>query len=321
MDIRNRMADVVKLRCNACQDFLKLIIKSGWQQDLYNKAFDEVNNNGRYKDKYIATYEKMRDIGINNYGIEDMDVTFISEVLHGCPHIALADKRVKDAMKRLTEDRNLTNHSSENEPAEELYLRGLLSLCNLRNFVRTVDKFETSLDDCIRLSYRSKYIKLIDDLKEILDDERIELVCKTKEIKKDIQKILSSPDPLKTWVEISKIYMDKYWILEKDYDRYNEFMVRASDAGIAQAHSGAANYFLIIEKDYEEAEKRLLMMYNAQEHLGVYEMKEIIDLINTYLLRGNTITDGMNKIVDAIVGQGYNIQRTNEGVLQWIKTK
>lgn len=26
MDVRKRMADVVKLRCNVCQDFLKLIV-------------------------------------------------------------------------------------------------------------------------------------------------------------------------------------------------------------------------------------------------------------------------------------------------------
>lgn len=45
MDVRNRMANVVKLRCNACQDFLKLVIQPNWQQNLYNKAEREVMNN------------------------------------------------------------------------------------------------------------------------------------------------------------------------------------------------------------------------------------------------------------------------------------
>lgn len=31
MNVRNRMADIVKLRCNVCQEFLKLIICDGWQ--------------------------------------------------------------------------------------------------------------------------------------------------------------------------------------------------------------------------------------------------------------------------------------------------
>lgn len=38
MDVRNRMADVIKLRCNVCQDFLKLIIDDNWQQFIYEKA-------------------------------------------------------------------------------------------------------------------------------------------------------------------------------------------------------------------------------------------------------------------------------------------
>ena len=38
MDVRNRMADVVKLRCNACQDFLRMILKEGWQQELYKST-------------------------------------------------------------------------------------------------------------------------------------------------------------------------------------------------------------------------------------------------------------------------------------------
>lgn len=59
MNVRNRMADVVKLRCNVCQEFLKLIICDGWQLVVYNKAKDEVTKNGKFKDKYIPIYEKM----------------------------------------------------------------------------------------------------------------------------------------------------------------------------------------------------------------------------------------------------------------------
>lgn len=83
MDVRNRMADVVKLRCNACQDFLRMILKEGWQQKLYDKAHYEVSNNTRYKDKYIATYEHMRDSenAIANFSVDDMDVTLITELV------------------------------------------------------------------------------------------------------------------------------------------------------------------------------------------------------------------------------------------------
>lgn len=107
MDVRNRMADVIKLRCNVCQDFLKLIITDNWQQFIYEKAKKEIDNNGRYKDKYISAYEKMREIGIDNYSIDSMDVTFISEIVHGCKEIAPTNDRTRKSIEQLVEDRNL----------------------------------------------------------------------------------------------------------------------------------------------------------------------------------------------------------------------
>lgn len=324
MDVRNRMADVVKLRCNACQDFLKMIIADNWQQFIYNKAKREVETNGRYKDKYISVYEKMREADIDNYSIDDMDVTFISEVVHGCRMIAPTDDRTRKGIEQLTEDRNLTNHSSENEEPEELYLRGLLALCNLKKFIRTIDKFEMSIDDEVRINYRSTYAKLIEELKDTLDEERISLIQKRRDIAKDIKKILSYTDEkqrLSVWCELKKLYMDRYWKLEKDFDRYNEFVVAASDAGIREAHNSAANYFFLTKKDYEEGERRLFMLYESFDSLPAYESKSIIDTINGYLMQGNILTDGMKKLVKMITEQGYPVERNEEGYFMWSKKK
>ena len=324
MDVRNRMADLVKLRCNACQDFLKMIIADNWQQFIYNKAKREVENNGRYRDKYISVYEKMREVGIDNYSIDDMDVTFISEVIHGCKKIAPTDDRTRKSIEQLTEDCNLTNHSGENENPEELYLRGLLALCNLRNFIRTVDKFETSIDDGVRINYRSTYAKLIEEVEDILDEERISLIQKRKDIEKDIKKLLNCTDEkqrLSLWCELERLYSDRYWKLEKDYDRYHEFVVAASDAEIREAHNGAISYFFLIKKDYEEGERRLFMLYESFDLLPVYEAKSIIDTINEYLMRGNTLTDGMEKLVKLVTGQGYQVERDEEGYFMWPKKK
>ena len=320
MDVRNRMADVIKLRCNACQDFLKMIIADGWQQFIYSKAKNEIDNNGRYKDKYISAYEKMREIGVENYSVDDMDVTFISEIVHGCRSIAPTNEKTRKGIEQLTEDRNLTNHSNENEEAEELYLRGLLALCNLKSFIRTVDKFETTIDDVKRIEYRSNYSKKIDELKDILDEERICLIQKRKEIDHDIQRLLncnSEEQRLNVWCELSKLYMDRYWKLEKDYDRYNEFMVKASDAGIREAHNDAANYFFLKKKDYVEGEKRLFMLFDSFEKLPASVAKSIMDTLNDYLLQGNVLTEGMAKLIDGIVEQGYPISRRDDGVYLW----
>ena len=182
MEIRNRMSDVVKLRCNACQDFLKMAIKPGWQKEIYDIAKDAIEHN-KYADNYRPAYEKMRDIGIET----------------------------REALTKLRDDRNLTNHSNENEDAEELYLRGLLSLCNLKNFVKAVDKNEVRIDDEERLAYRSKYIPKIEELTDILDEERIELIQRAKDIRKDINKLFACKDEktrLCLWCDINSIWIE-----------------------------------------------------------------------------------------------------------------
>lgn len=262
----------------------------------------------------------MREIGVENYSVDDMDVTFISEIVHGCRSIAPTNEKTRKGIEQLTEDRNLTNHLNENEEGEELYLRGLLALCNLKSFIRTVDKFETTIDDEKRIKYRSNYSKKIDELKDILDEERICLIQKRKEIDRDIQRILncnSEKQRLNVWCELSKLYMDRYWKLEKDYDRYNEFMVKASDAGIREAHNDAANYFFLKKKDYVEGEKRLFMLFDSFEKLPASVAKSIMDTLNDYLLQGNVLTEGMAKLIDGIVEQGYPISRRDDEVYLW----
>ena len=319
MEIRNRMSDVVKLRCNACQDFLKMAIKPGWQKEIYDIAKDAIEHN-KYADNCRPAYEKMRDIGINNYSVDNMDVTFITQVVCFCPSVVTVHKQTREALTKLRDDRNLTNHSNENEDAEELYLRGLLSLCNLKNFVKAVDKNEVRIDDEERLAYRSKYIPKIEELTDILDEERIELIQRAKDIRKDINKLLACKDEktrLCLWCDISKLYMDREWKLEKNPERYNEFMVKASDAGISQAHSYAATYFQHMKKDYVEMERRLRMLYDAYEKVSAGDAKNIIDSINWYLAEGNMITLGMLKMVEGIIDLGFPVMKAEDGIFVW----
>ena len=319
MEIRNRMSDVVKLRCNACQDFLKMAIKPGWQKEIYDIAKDAIEHN-KYADNYRPAYEKMRDIGIDNYSVDNMDVTFITQVVCFCPSVVTVHKQTREALTKLRDDRNLTNHSNENEDAEELYLRGLLSLCNLKNFVKAVDKNEVRIDDEERLAYRSKYIPKIEELTDILDEERIELIQRAKDIRKDINKLFACKDEktrLCLWCDISKLYIDREWKLEKNPERYNEFMVKASDAGISQAHSYAATYFQHMKKDYVEMERRLRMLYDAYEKISAGDAKNIIDSINWYLAEGNMITPGMLKMVEGIIDLGFLVMRAEDGIFVW----
>ena len=38
MHIRNRISDIKKIRCNACQDYLKMVAVEDWKNQLYEKT-------------------------------------------------------------------------------------------------------------------------------------------------------------------------------------------------------------------------------------------------------------------------------------------
>lgn len=317
MDVRNRMTDIVTLRTHALQDFLRMVLDENWRNYIYSRAHAQVEGNGQYKSNYISAYEKMRDVGIDNYDVDDMDVTFICVVINYCGAIAKTQYKTREALKKLTEDRNVTGHSNANEDDEELYLRGLLDLCNLRDFVKTIDQVETDIDDDARLNYRQKYINEIAQLMDLLDEERIELVQQRKNIDKDVQRILNSDNPQKAWLDTMEIYSKKYISQEKDHEKYAAFIIAASDAGIVNAHSLAADWFIIIKKDYPEAVRRLKLLFDAYDKLPAYEAKTIIDSLYVLTSHSNYFDEDMKKMIMAIKELGYPVDKTDSGVIYW----
>jgi hypothetical protein len=78
----------------------------------------EIDNNGKYKDKFIVAYEKMREIGIENYSIDNMDMTLISLIVHRCKNIVTTNLKTRVNIEKLIEDRNTIQHINENEDDE-----------------------------------------------------------------------------------------------------------------------------------------------------------------------------------------------------------
>lgn len=316
MDIRNRMNDVVKLRCNACQVFLKMIISDNWQQDLYKIASSKRNEM-----VYDAVYKKMRDSGVEQFTIDDMDVTTIYEIIKDT---SIINKRIDNitfnCLKRLKDDRNTTNHSSENEDADTLYERALRALFDLSDFITAVDERETTINESLRLEYRQSYRKKIDDLKKLLADERDELYSRTKRIDKDIARILDSTRPLDTWLEIYNIYFDKSYKTEKDQSLYEEFVIRASDAGIHSAHYQAALVFWSLKND-SEAENRIIKYYESIDRLDKMEAHNILEAINYFLSFNKPITTRLQRIIDDLIQEGFDIEQNNSGYWKLKKNK
>lgn len=292
------------------QDFLGMVIKPGWQEKLYAIAMDAVEHN-HYADNYIAAYEKMRDLGISNYQVTDMDVSFITQVVKFCGSVVSVQKPTKEALVKLKDDRNLTNHSDENEGDEELYLRGLLALCDLRNFVRVVDKFEISIPDSERLIYRRKYLPAIDELQELLDDERIQLVQSRKERERDIQRVLESEEPDRIWSDVKNIYTTKLLSVNKDLDAYWSFILQAAESGVIQAYSEAAHYYYD-KCEYDRAEYYLNSLHLSKEKMNytVIDMMVLASIYFNHMPEKNG--DGV-KIIEDLISDGHNIVKSEDG--------
>lgn len=304
MEIRKRLDDVKELCCKAGQDYMKMVVKPGWQIKLYNISKDAVENN-HYKQNYAKTYAKMRELNdVQDYQVSDMDLSIIITVALHCEEIVKVklSKETKDALKKLRYDRNEEGHTSYSEEDDELYLRGLLELCNLRSFVRCVDDYETDIDDSQRYEYRKLYIEKINDLQELLDDERIHLVQGRKERKRDIKQILDSDNPDREWSHILGIRNKTQLSLQKDIEGYNQFIIESAEAGVIQAYGIAADMYMR-QKDYDKAEHyyRMLLTEDSGRYLNAHEM---LDLANLYINKLCSKEGDGQRIIDLLMKNG-----------------
>lgn len=260
MDAREREGKVKDLRTEICQEFIRMFLLPGWQKSLFATSKDHVEKKSRYYTLYKPLYIKMCEIGEENFTVEDLDVTAISNIVGHFPGSLRIDKDTKKNLSFIQDDRNLLGHSTGKESDEEIYLRCLLGLITLRKFVISVVDIETEIDGTIRDSFLKKYLRIIKEQKELADDERIKTVELEKEIDKDIQTILEHGKHWLVWNSFAVKYSRP---LFGEGDTKNEFFVRASDEGIYYAHKGAAHYFLYVKKDFKEFERRLFRRYEG----------------------------------------------------------
>lgn len=260
MELHYRQKDVDKLVCNAVQDFMSLLAQSGWKRKIFEVAKEAINDNLKYKDKYIYVYETMLDYGIENYSVDKMDVTLISSIINFGhkfkPEISVVTDETKRAINVLREEKNnFASHSNQNEPLEEKYLQCIITLYHLKQFIRIVDKKEVYISENKRIAYRKKYIPKIDELISQLDQDRYELIYEKKSIEENVQKVLSSNDRSKAYSEMIEMYRRQERISksisEIEWERSRrlkgKFNIAASYVGISEAHDSA---FLALLYDY-----------------------------------------------------------------------
>lgn len=320
MNIRNRKADVAKLRCNVCQDFLKLVMKEGWQQILYKKAEGEIKKEiakkPNYAINYRGAYEKMRDVGIDNYKFEDMDITIMNQIINYMPELVSIHNNIKKIFIDILDDRKIYSHSHENESDEELFLQELLALYHLKYYVKSLDDITIDIPDRIKLEYRQKYVNAITELIDKLDEERIELVQIYKDMDKDIQLVLNCEDEKERhnkWCSVwEKQFKACYGSIgHHDISRHFDFFKRASDAGIKEAYLDTL-YFYVSKKDFENLEQNIILIYKTYEPTKI--AYKVIDSINEFVKNQVELTDNLKNIINELKQKGCKITQNKEGI-------
>lgn len=281
MDIRNRMDDVVALRSHALQDYFDIVLVPDWREKLYTQAERYIDEHSPHADKYRPAYDKMREIGRDNYLTTDMDVSLMSTIAIHMSWILSPppNQKTKSAIKQLAEDRNITNHASSNEEQNELYLRGLVALCNLQSFIKAIDRGENMIPLEQRTPYYQKYMAEIKKLMNLIDDERFDLIGRQREIDRDIKAIQNSSNPQRAWLDYWKSYALKKKET-KDLDILDEFCIRSSEAGIEMAHSHALLHYSIIAKDWEESVQCIRKIFSIPDKSPGRHIYDVLPVVN-----------------------------------------
>ena len=313
MGVRGLIGDINKLRCNACQDFLKMIVLPNWQENLFKAVKTKIDNK-EYAEKYKDAYCRMRDIGYENYTIDEMDISFIAQILiylPNCDIVSALDSRTIYAFRKIKDDRNAVDHSCENEDTEELYIRAISEIRCIQDFVRTVDDNEHSIPEDQREAYRKEYIQKCEDIKKRVRKAFGESNGWLFAIEKDISKILNSKDD-----ERVNAWLDKFLQYTKDWSNkkiafdpeYKAFLVMSSDAGIQEAYFSTIDYILTVEKNVSEAIQKIKQYYTGDVKLPISDAKFFVEALNNYILKNaDVITDDVINAVEAIRSCGYNI--------------
>lgn len=312
MDAVNRIGEIKKLRTNACQDFLSLIIQNGWQNQLYKIAESAVKNNVN-KLSYSGIYNQMRNYGITNYSVYDMDITAINTIITYNNHLIIPiSNKTKDEFNIIKEDKNITSHASDNEEPEKLFYEELRFIRHLRNFIIAVDDNESlSITDSDRLQFRKKYIKLIDDKESALEQDLFILTQPKQKRKNDIEYILNSENPSQAWLDMQDEYYRKVQQGRIEYTEVFEFIKEAAESGIEFAYEQAAAIFYS-DQEYEKAEKYLLIFYrdrNSRCRTTTNMMKLANIYINIMKSKAQEGYDIINELIDS----GCNIVKTADG--------
>lgn len=307
--------EVYKFQCRVLQSFIKLIIKDGWQEGLYKKSKNEVENRGKFQQTYKPIYSRMNDIGRENYTVEMMDVTACNEVvLHLKDYIPQIDSGTKKAIECIHRDRNDNyGHDNSNESNIEMCRNSLVALKNIEQMIKCVRDYETGIDETKRNAFWDEYSPKIKKLKTQVEEE----YAKRVEMQKYIQSLANCKDyreSAKIWIRIFERFFPRGE--QADFDGYYGFAKEASNAGVRKAHFEAFVGSLG-KNQYEECEKYLKRIYDSSIALEESEAKTIVESINHRIGKGESIPNVLKESITKMIAQGFPIEIPEKGYILW----
>ena len=307
--IRYRLEDVDMLRNEVFRDYLKMALKPGWQTSLYEEAKDNIV---RYfhVDKYRPIFDRMRDCGIKNYSVDDMDMTsMIQLVLYSSfnPFRFSPEIKVRNYFKKFNDDRNIKGHLTGKEEADELFAHCILALKNIKEFAVVVDEYEQNIPEEDRSAFRIRSIKKADALKRELFKD----LGRYAQIRLDADEYIekfrkAGPDEMsKLHVEIGEHYFFRF--SNSDPERLTEFYFYLADAEIAKYfwHSFRS---LVVDGDSDRADHILNKWFNCLENDPNADFSEIVKELeyvfsNKDRKNGLPFTPFMGEILEKAVGK------------------
>lgn len=307
MVVSHLLDDVNRLCTETVREYMRLIVLPGWQQDVYKNGQAALREHKK-EEKYVNALALMNEKGIDNYTLENADITFMSEIAHAGKGVLSQSKKVMHRLERVAEGRNFKSHETYNEENEELCLAGLIQLCDLKKFVEYLHIYDNMIPSEKVQKFYDEYLPKIESLKARLTDAWRDVVGEDCEIKRDLERAKNPKNEYEAWGRLPIKYIERYRGDDDWLDKWNHFMMAASNEGFYEAHLNAAKQFVEIYDNIEEAAVRVRMFCDALNNgqAGMNPVPEKRDLADFFemCLKVNRLEGDLKNICDELIESG-----------------
>ena len=270
MDRENIKSNIDAIRTKIAQDFMRLVLEPNWYNILVESEKELIDKGENIK-LYKSISNNSLRYGLKEFDVDSLDISALNILLDiekVCPRGA----SLKRIFQELVDDRNLKSHTFEKETIEDVYINYIGSLYHLREFILKIKYKNFLVEKCVFDDFKNRSLKRIRPYVLKLINECAEEIGVPNLMEDEIDSLKTLPKRMAGRKFIERY--DEYLNL----DRYkgNLFAKIASEKGIEVANGFAIQYY-IDQEEYEEAENKLLYIYELTlENTGIYDIQDVV---------------------------------------------